>query len=976
MKIMQYHSENSAIPDALCQNRITQFLNRKFLFATSVLLAILMFSSPAIAADLNVGNAGGETYDVTGTEAYDTVAVGTGNTTGTINIGAGDTLSSLQDNYIGAWGGNATVNIASGGILRSLNNVWLGIDDNSTGDVTVSGAGSAWEITWSLGVGTNGHSNGSLTIADGGYVSANLMAIGAAPWAWSGTPTGLGNGELLVTGAGSTLEVFSGIDMGRTAKSPGSAVISDGATVNVGVNGSGFYIGPGGTLTVTGDTTTLSIISAANTAWLHMGGSTGEFTDGATVRSDGGYIGGGGDSPDTTTLTIDGEGTTWDATVRIYVGGVSGGAGTGIGVLNVTDGAKVTSATIGAGLDTDSTGTINISGEGSSITAAANPALPALGNVFIGYAGAGNMIVSDSASLSAANRINIASVAGSTGALNIGGEYGSDAKAAGTITTPNILFGAGTGALVLNHTEDGYVLNSNVTGNGSVGLYSGTTSFSGDLTQFTGTMTVDDATLFIADGDTLTLGGNYLQTSTGVLKIGTSSDNSYGSLVVAGTATFDDNATIIIDVDDLNSLAAGDVLANAVTAGTLNATTIKLTDNSELFSFYLTPVGNTMDINIVRGTSVVNSVSDVSFRAGLGAASVWDDIIDLGKTNTDIDEVVTVLGRMNSSREVSSAIAETLPLLVGGTTEVAAKNMGAINQVIISRQLSLNDNSYKGSSETNKGLWISPVGNWAKQGTDDGISGYDLNSYGFVAGADGKLSTKTSLGLAFSFMKSDVDGKDSASGNHVDIDAFQLIAYGSRSLGSNSDAEAYWQLDAGINNNDASRNINFMQRAASATYKSYTAHAGTGIGREIKISDTASFTPGLRADYTYVKDESYTETGADSLNLNVKSNDSEDMIVMAKGTFAQSLGKKLMFNANAGIGYDFLNSRNTVTASYSGGGSSFETKGIEQAAWVGQSGLGLAVKTSENTQLSAGYDVIKRGDFLSQTASLNLLMLF
>lgn len=224
-------------------------------------------------------------------------------------------------------------------------------------------------------------------------------------------------------------------------------------------------------------------------------------------------------------------------------------------------------------------------------------------------------------------------------------------------------------------------------------------------------------------------------------------------------------------------------------------------------------------------------------------------------------------------------------------------------------------------------------------------------------------------------MKSDVDGKDSASGNHVDIDAFQLITYGSRALGSNSAVEAYWQLDAGINNNDASRDISFMKRSASATYKSYTAHAGAGIGRAVKMTDSASVTPSLSADYTYVKDESYTETGADSLNLNVASNDSEDMIVMAKGTFVQSLGK-VKLNANAGIGYDFINSRNTVSASYSGGGSSFETKGIEQADWVGQGGLGLAVKTSENTQLSAGYDVIKRGEFFSQTASLNLLMLF
>ena len=77
------------------------------------------------------------------------------------------------------------------------------------------------------------------------------------------------------------------------------------------------------------------------------------------------------------------------------------------------------------------------------------------------------------------------------------------------------------------------------------------------------------------------------------------------------------------------------------------------------------------------------------------------------------------------------------------------------------------------------------------------------------------------------------------------------------------------QIDAGQGKNTGQRVITFAGSTAHASYDSYSAHAGVGIGRSYTLNEKTDITPSVRADYTWIKEKSYTETGADVLNLSV-----------------------------------------------------------------------------------------------------------
>ncbi len=796
----------------------------------STLVCGIMFSCsvPAVAATLTVS--GTSPHNVSGNETYSLVTVGSnagdastinvnaGNTlttgsssttgtllghnataTGTLNVsGTGAKFTDKGNTYIGELGTGA-INISSGGSVStgsvSTNTTYLGSQSGASGTVTVDGSGSSWTNTGTLSLGLNGNGKRTVQVQNGGSAVINGSV-------------NVDKGNVTVTGAGST---FTGNNNGGHLYSGSRLVVSNGATANfissVPSVGS-FYVTGGSALQIDGTGTSMRVHdSSDNAAWLSIiSGSSASLTNGAHLFTDGAFIGGA--DPTQAQMTVSGPNTRWDSTVRIYVGGQSGGTSTGNGKLTVSGGATVTSATGGVALDTNFIGEMILTGQGTTFSANANPSISALGNFYVSYGGTGTVLVTDGALLHADHHISIASASGSTGTLSIGAAQGSAAAAPGSVTTPSIDFGSGTGKLVFNHTSTDYVFAPNITGAGSVGLYSGTNRFTGNLSGYTGTMTVDGGTLFDADGQTVSVGGNYQQNAAGTLKVGIGS----GKFSVAGSASFAAGSGINVDVAGANTLAAGEKFSSVVSAGTLNASTFNLSDNSALFDFTATVNGNSIDLSAHKAGSVVGSVDSTGLYSGAGAARVLDGFVASGTTGNDVANVVTALGELPTQQQVSNAVAETLPLMVTGIANVAIGTLQATSQVIQARQAGFIGLSAGDSFPVTKNFWVKPVGSWARQGARNGVSGYNAVGNGLVSGIDSSVGGNTRLGLAFSYMNTNVDGRDTASGNNAKVDAYQAIFYGSHTLDSMPAVEVNWQADAGINHNRGSRYISFMNR--------------------------------------------------------------------------------------------------------------------------------------------------------------------
>ena len=462
------------------------------------------------------------------------------------------------------------------------------------------------------------------------------------------------------------------------------------------------------------------------------------------------------------------------------------------------------------------------------------------------------------------------------------------------------------------------------------------------------------------------INGDYTQTSTVVLQVGVTGDTAYGHLAVNGTANLASNAKIDVDVSPRDYKFSVDRLQNFLTATTLNSDgTFLVTDNSTLFDFGAVKDGNAVHLTLKKAGSVLGSVNENGNKPGTGAATVLDQIIATDPTGGIGSHFVG----LTSTKAVSDAVSQTLPLLNGGSMAAATGSITSINRVVQAR---IENNRGLSSGDDvigDKYIWFKPFGSWARQDDRDGQSGFKANSTGFVAGADMAVNERSRLGAGFAYAKSKVDGNSSVAPQHMDVDVFQVLGYGSYSLDENT--EINFQADIGQNSNKGSRRIAFTGSTATADYKSLTAHIGIGIGRILPLNANTSFTPSVRADYTWIKDQSYRESGAGALNLNVDGRSANELLLAADGKLAHKLNDKTTFIANLGAAYTAVKGNTAIIAAFAGAPqAAFATYGMEQRPWTVRGGLGLVRKTGNNTEIAVRYDAEARNGFTNQTASV------
>lgn len=158
--------------------------------------------------------------------------------TGTTTItGAGSTLTTGRDLFVGS-GGNGRLMVSAGGSVVAGGGAEIGRAAGSIGVVTVTGAGSTLTSN-SLVVGGSG--DGALTVSSGGTVrSLTDISIGGE--------SGGAGGRVLVTGAGSSLTAAGYLEIG--GRGNGALTVSNGAIVSGGTIDIAYAAGSQGTLNI------------------------------------------------------------------------------------------------------------------------------------------------------------------------------------------------------------------------------------------------------------------------------------------------------------------------------------------------------------------------------------------------------------------------------------------------------------------------------------------------------------------------------------------------------------------------------------------------------------------------------------------------------------------------------------------------------------------------------------------------------
>ena len=551
---------------------------------------------PSIADDAYVG-AGVVQLD--GASEAGTLLVGD-TAAGTLVFRTGGSLNTGSFVLGNGGGSNGAALLGGAGVGTVWNSVngTIAKGVNSTGFLTVMGAGSRVEVSSVLYVGERG--TAALGIINAGELRAGDLTAGRGGDAW---------GEIQVTDAGSslhvgtlrvggdefgpastsargTVRVLAGASLIATAINVADSALSTGFVqvsgagssadsalpLRVGHLGNGAFevshggrVQSGGLIAAdrAGSTGSVSLIGAGS-SWTSSGpveiGNEGSGTllvaDGATLSGTSGFVGGGAGS--VSTASIGGTGSSW-INSGIFVVGEANGARGGLGV---SDGGQLLSWNGTLGRRAGSYGNVTISGDGSNWTST--------GPVTVGDAGEGRLLLMFGGALNA-SEVVIANAAGSKGTLVMGTPADFGAAPVGLLNAPVLRFGAGDGELLFNFVGPALTYGGSIQGNGRVNILSGDVILTG-ISSNIGLTTVSASTLTVngalagpvsvGAGATLAGSGSVGPTTLVAGSI-LSPGNSIGTLTVNGDLTFAPGSTYRVEAAP-TSAASDRVVVNGI----------------------------------------------------------------------------------------------------------------------------------------------------------------------------------------------------------------------------------------------------------------------------------------------------------------------------------------------------------------------------------------------------------------------------
>jgi T5SS/PEP-CTERM-associated repeat protein len=324
---------------------------------------------------LRVGSTGSGTLHVEDggqvTSIYAYLGHSAGSTGAATISGTGSQWNNDNELYVGR-DGNGTLVVEDGGLISNTSTfnitAYLGYDQGTTGEVTITGSGSQWNNSGGLYVGRKG--SGTLRVEDGGRVSngdsylgyysgSTGEAIVTGPCSrWDGGYLFVGregNGTLTVENGGqvTALGIYASLDSlhgnGAIAATTGAVLDADLRFDASQPAQNHISFGAGGTLSITAAGGDLGVG--------YRGHGSLAIADGVTVASYHGYLG--YSSGSTGEATITGPGSQWNSDSRLIVGNL------GSGTLRVEHGGRVSNKYGYLGLLTGSTGEVTITGTGS-----------------------------------------------------------------------------------------------------------------------------------------------------------------------------------------------------------------------------------------------------------------------------------------------------------------------------------------------------------------------------------------------------------------------------------------------------------------------------------------------------------------------------------------------------------------------------------------------------------------------------------
>ncbi|MEK6200286.1 MAG: autotransporter outer membrane beta-barrel domain-containing protein, partial [Psychrobacter sp.] len=421
---------------------------------------------------------------------------------------------------------------------------------------------------------------------------------------------------------------------------------------------------------------------------------------------------------------------------------------------------------------------------------------------------------------------------------------------------------------------------------------------------------------------------------------------------------------------------------NVVSANGLNSKFSAINDNSPLVGFVADySDANTVHLKMtapvvppidpvdppVTDTTFVKVLESQTNQTALGLAGVLDQAIQDRVNNGNnalADALISNTLNFNNSK-LAAATNELQPLLMGATNRIITDTNYAATEAVTERSL----------SKLNHDVWAKIIGSDSSHDEEGGITGYDADSYGAIVGIDTPINDSLSLGVAFSYIDSDVDSNSRTLNHEMAAKNWQILGYGN--YAASESTQVNFHAGAGSSDVKGQRHITILTNAtAESDYSADTLQAGFGIGHRIG-NDLRNFTPFAQMNYARAESDGYRETGAGVYNLEVDENTYESLRWTAGVKMSQALTPKLALIGQLAAAIENGDRRSDITASFIGiPDANFTTIGQEIGREIGIVGIGLSYMPTVNTKLTAGYRGEWRDNYNDQGASIALKTTF
>ena len=968
------------------------------------------------SGDLYIGRNGTGTLNITsgGTVSNAVGRVGgcdgcSTSAVGTVTVsGAGTTWTNSAGLAIGA-SGTGQVTIAGGAqVLTGPSGGFLGVLPGANGTMTVTDPGSAWNISDQLTVG--GAGSGMMIVQNGGTVTNAAGTIGVS----SGSI-----GAVSVTGTGSAWTSSGNVTVGLAGT--GTLTVAGGGAVNVG-GGTGTVVvanqagsigtlnigaAPGNTAVAPGTLNAAAVQFGAGTGTLTFNHTSSGYVFAPTITGPGAVNVFAGTTIFTANNAYTGGTTINGGTLSISsdasLGAPSGGLAFGGGALQTT--ATFTTArpvTLNAG------GGTFIPNVGTTLTLAG--AVGGVGGLTM--AGGGTLVLAGASSYSGGTTVNAGTLqlglgaslfAG--GALTVNGgilNLNGNTQTVGALSGTGGTIALGAGTLTTNSSAN-TTLATQITGTGGLtkqGLgtlnLTGTNTYTGPTSVMAGTLAVNGSlTSNVAVGAAGTLGGNGtitgLVTNNGIIAPG----NSIGTLTINGN--FVQSAGSVYQVQ-VNPAGQSDRI-NTSGMATINGGMVQVQAQSGTYARNTTYT----ILNATGGvsgaySSVTSNFAFLTPSLSYDANNVYlllfqnQSAFAAGAQTPNQYAVGTVLDRVNATATGDLNNVLNALSLLSNTQGPAALNaisgqpyadfgtMNVNNATLFMNALGQQMANARGTASTGQrqalaqaceietcdavgplSAWASALGGLGSVLGDTNASTLTYNFGGAAAGIDYRLDPRFVVGLGVGYTHG-TQWVNTFMGQGWS-DSISVAAYGSFT-------QSGFYLDAlagyAYSNNQLQRQIlipGLQQRTATGSTgaNQFLGQIEGGYKVSIYAPAAATITPFGRFQISSVTQNGFSESGAQSLNLNVAQQTTNSQRTTIGADLGSSIGlgseRKLDIAVRLGWQHEFADTGRPITASFAGApGNSFTVFGATPARDSAVVGLLASTTIAAATQVYLRYD--------------------